>query len=437
MVDFDALISPLEKQFPGVDIGKLIFDPPSGKRMQAAEIVDEALRISVVLVQQIKRRMIGAIMSDRSRAAWLRRTMAAFGLILFAITWRLWTPQTEFPQIPFFGWLTEVPGIVDWIAAAGTLMGLLGMLLTNRRLVKPAIVLFLISTSLLVLLNQHRLQPWVYLMLVTGCLLVSMPSKICLTWLRRIVISIYIYSAISKFDYQFVFTVGEQMLNVLLGFIGLETTGLPQWLQVSLVLCLPLGEFLIGGLLLFSKTRRLGGWLAMGLHASLLLILGPLGLNHQPGVLIWNAWFIAQAWLLFASSKPSKAVQKGSDLETHQNLAAETRRSSIESPPVELIWFGRLLASFVIAFPITCAVSPWVELPIKADHWVAWEVYAPRSSRALVQVPAWTHFRPFARPTVIRHAAQTSDPQLIVVADAWRTRLSAGSFSSGMLVGVI
>ena len=46
MVDFDALISPLEKQFPGVDIGKLIFDPPSGKRMQAAEIVDEALRIS-------------------------------------------------------------------------------------------------------------------------------------------------------------------------------------------------------------------------------------------------------------------------------------------------------------------------------------------------------------------------------------------------------
>ena len=45
MVDFDALIGPLEKQFPGVDIGKLIFDPPSGKRMQAAEIVDEALRI--------------------------------------------------------------------------------------------------------------------------------------------------------------------------------------------------------------------------------------------------------------------------------------------------------------------------------------------------------------------------------------------------------
>ena len=44
MVDFDALMGPLEKQFPGVDIGKLIFDPPSGKRMKAEEIVDEALQ---------------------------------------------------------------------------------------------------------------------------------------------------------------------------------------------------------------------------------------------------------------------------------------------------------------------------------------------------------------------------------------------------------
>ena len=43
VTDFDALMSPLEKQFPGVDIGRLIFDPPSGKRMTATEIVELAL----------------------------------------------------------------------------------------------------------------------------------------------------------------------------------------------------------------------------------------------------------------------------------------------------------------------------------------------------------------------------------------------------------
>ena len=324
-------------------------------------------------------------MSDLSRATWLRKTMAAFGLFLFVITWRLWTAQSAFPQIPFFSWLTEVPRAIDYVASVGTLIGLIAMLL-NHRWVKPAIVLFLASTSFLVLLNQHRLQPWVYLMLVTSCLLVCLPSKFFLIWLRRIVISIYIYSAISKFDYQFVFTVGDQMLDVLLGFAGLAASGLPQWLQVTLVLCLPLGEFLIGGLLLFSKTRKLGGWLAISLHASLLLVLGPLGLNHQPGVLIWNAWFIVQAWLLFASSHP---VEKQQTSGVSEDSSSETKPTRVDSSPVELVWCGRLLALFVIVFPITCAVSPWIELPIKADHWVAWEVYAPRSSRAFKQTPKW------------------------------------------------
>ena len=343
-------------------------------------------------------------MNDGSRATWLRKTMAAFGLLLFAITWRLWTPQTEFPQIPFFSWLTDVPGFVDWIAAAGTLVGLVAMLLTTQRWVKPAMMLFLVCTSILVLLNQHRLQPWTYLMLVTSCLLVCFPNKSCLMWLRRIVISIYIYSAISKFDYQFVFTVGEQMLSVLTGFVGLDTDAFPQWLQISLVLCLPMGELLIGLLLLFSKTRRLGGWLAIGLHASLLLVLGPLGLDHQPGVLIWNGWFIAQAWLLFASSHPIENQQASTDSEASQSISHASEPIPAATPSVELIWLGRLLASFVIIFPITCAVSPWIELPIKADHWVAWEVYAPRSSRATAQIPAWA----FSDPTLDQPSSNTA-----------------------------
>jgi len=42
-MDFEALMRPLEKQLPGVDIGRLIFDPPSGKKMTAAEVVELAL----------------------------------------------------------------------------------------------------------------------------------------------------------------------------------------------------------------------------------------------------------------------------------------------------------------------------------------------------------------------------------------------------------
>lgn len=318
-------------------------------------------------------------MSDADRVICFRKTMAAFGLLLLAITWRLWTPQTTFPQIPFFGWLVNVPGIVDWIALAGTSIGLFAMLLTSKRRFKPAIGLFLISIVPLVLLNQHRLQPWAYLLIMTSSLLLCLPNKTCLTWLRRIVISIYLYSAISKLDYQFVFTVGEQMLDVIASFIGLGLDRLSLQTQAGLVLCLPLTELLIGVLLLFSKTARVAGWLAIGLHAGLLLVLGPLGLNHQPGVLVWNAWFIVQAWLLFVTNNPL-----ASDL-TDPVVAP----NDSQPQPAELIWLGRLLATFVILFPLTCVISPWVELPIKADHWIAWEVYAPRSSRAVSQSPTF------------------------------------------------
>ena len=44
MVDFDSMLQRLEKQFPGVDIGQMIFDPPSGKRLTAEQVVDQALQ---------------------------------------------------------------------------------------------------------------------------------------------------------------------------------------------------------------------------------------------------------------------------------------------------------------------------------------------------------------------------------------------------------
>jgi hypothetical protein len=43
-MDFESLIGPLEKQFSGVDIGQIIFNPSSGKRLSAEEVVDIALR---------------------------------------------------------------------------------------------------------------------------------------------------------------------------------------------------------------------------------------------------------------------------------------------------------------------------------------------------------------------------------------------------------
>ena len=39
----------------------------------------------------------------------LSRILAAGGIALIAVTRPLWTPQSVFPRIPFFGWLRGVP----------------------------------------------------------------------------------------------------------------------------------------------------------------------------------------------------------------------------------------------------------------------------------------------------------------------------------------
>ena len=43
VTDFDALMNRLEEKLGNPHIGKLIFDPPSGKKLSAEEIVDLAL----------------------------------------------------------------------------------------------------------------------------------------------------------------------------------------------------------------------------------------------------------------------------------------------------------------------------------------------------------------------------------------------------------
>ena len=45
------------------------------------------------------------------------------------------------------------------------------------------------------------------------------------------------------------------------------------------------------------------------LHGLLLVILGPWGLDHKPGVLLWNAYFIVQDVLLLAGPVRQSQLQ--------------------------------------------------------------------------------------------------------------------------------
>lgn len=291
-----------------------------------------------------------------------RLAMAGFGLLLFAVTWRLWTPQTVFPQIPFFATLTAAPSWIDWLAIAIAVVSLTIAGASRQAVLwKQAAIVFSIALTILVLLDQHRFQPWAYQLVVFFVIMASCRERAAARLMQWIVASIYVYSAISKLDYQFLHSLGPQFLETLLRLVGISTETWSATLLAAAATLFPLGELCVGVGLLYQRTRRMAVVLAIATHVLLLLILGPLGLGHQPGVLVWNLFFIVQAVILFANW-PLNASQQDND--SHRPI----------SEPL-----GYVVAGLVIAFPLTESFGC-------CDHWPAWELYSPRSSRAFVAI---------------------------------------------------
>ena len=296
--------------------------------------------------------------------AWWRRIWAGFGLLLFICTWRLWTPQTVYPQIPLLGWADWLPPGVEWLGFVLILGSLTFVLLAGPRWAcRLATLTFCMAVIGMILVDQHRLQPWAYQYAIFALVIGNCGPRLGFRLMRLVVVSVYFYSALSKFDYQFLHTLGAQFLSTLMGFVGVATDAWPATVQLCVVAMFPVGELLIALGLCWPTTRRWAVAAAVVLHVVLLLILGPFGLHHKPGVLIWNLYFIVQAVALFPF------------------LPAEQSAVPVNERP-------RLLPRETV---ILCIIGAVVLLPIgefwgRYDHWPAWGLYSPRNSRASLYV---------------------------------------------------
>src|SRR5690606_24474577 len=126
----------------------------------------------------------------------------------------------EFPQIPLFSRLISVPQWVDWLSLVLLLGGLAGVLRGTPRVTPVAWLCVLTSGLLLVALNQHRLQPWLYQLLFFGLIIVLSEPQRARSLLIAIVVSVYVYSALGKFDAEFLHTVGQQFWSGMLQILG-------------------------------------------------------------------------------------------------------------------------------------------------------------------------------------------------------------------------
>lgn len=287
----------------------------------------------------------------------LCRLLGLGGLALMGVTWKLWTPQEVFPRVPLLYWAP--PQGFDWAALVITVVGLLGLIvITSRPGRTIAAIITACGYALLFLSDQHRLQPWAWQFFLLAILIALADDRTIVTGWRWQVISIYVYSALSKFDVAFVENWGQIFSRLFAPKMASWQVPSNSWSQVYfehvLPWSLPVGELLVAILLMLPRTRRYGlcgSWL---MHLGLLGILGPLGLNHSWGVLGWNLFFLAQNFLLWWEWPP----------------AAE----SVDAPTeIVSLWRQRLTRGYVavvLAYPLLYPIG-------LLDAWLGWAVYAP------------------------------------------------------------
>ena len=285
-----------------------------------------------------------------------RRLIAGFTLFLIAVSWKLWTPQTVFPQIPFFEFATDGPALIDYIALIVIFVGaFISLFATKEKLILLSQCLLLVGFAIAFLLDQHRLQPWAWQFFLATIFYLCVPKKNLLSILSGLAISIYFFSAISKFDLNFIEGAGQYLLAGTLQSFGLEASQFSETIRHSITWLFPVGELLVAILLFIPKTRFIGLIASLFLHVSLLMTLGPLGLNHSWGVLGWNLFFITQNLMLFWETKK-------------QN----------ESEPVKSTFNLRTgLACLILLLPTLEWFGYW-------DHWPGWTVYSERSEKVRV-----------------------------------------------------
>ncbi|RCS46056.1 hypothetical protein DTL42_16335 [Bremerella cremea] len=318
--------------------------------------------------------------SDTDRAFFLyQRLVSLFLPILVGVTYLIWLPQQQFPAVPVLEVFCPVPGFVD-LGLLGAILALsLGLLLTGPQF-KWAAAMWLALAFLLVfafLLNQHRFQPWAYQFAVLALFFGLAPPAIARRLASWLVLSIYFYSALSKLNPSFVNELGSDFLATLGNFVGLNLIPIQLGPWKWFALAFPAFEMLAFLLLLNRQTRKVGVVAACLMHVGLLLVLGPLGLNHSWGVLLWNVFFFVQAILLFWFPVPTATPQ----------------------PACWNVRLAQAICGLVLLFPT-------LELIGLGDPWPSWGLYASHVGR--------THC------FLVRHAATKlpEDLQKYVAADS-------------------
>ncbi len=347
----------------------------------------------------------------------LRWVLSAFGFWLLVATRGLWLNQGDFPQVPWLAWGCSVPRSVDLCLLMCVCGALIGISVTGSesRTNRGSLLLFAGGLFGLLLLDQHRGQPWVYQLVLVAIVLALTPHRLAFKLLRLLTISIYVHSAISKCDASFCTGIGRSFLLTLSHLIPGPLPATDAWQTGAWPLLFPLGELLVAMGLIWPASRRWALWGACGMHLLLVVVLGPWGLNHSHGVLIWNFFWLVQNLILFSNPLPTVtisdakssagtgapnnvvadagSIRHGANATKNVGTDAGSIRhvvtviaapGPINESPTRGMQFAKLLIAWAVLWP---CLEPFGY----CDLWPAWGLYAQHGEQITVRVSdrAW------------------------------------------------
>ena len=285
-------------------------------------------------------------------AAAFRVVIGAATLLMLALSWPLWVEGGEFPRVPFIRGLPN-PSPAASRVAFGLLLATVAAGMIRRAGLGAAIGL-LVG---LVVLDQHRFQPWIYQYGMAALAFAATSRERAAGLCRLSVIALYLHSGLSKLDASFGRELGSTFLRVAVGPFGGDPDHWGPSLRTAAVLAMPLAELAVALGLAWRPTRKaaLGG--AVALHAGLIAILGPWGLDQSAIVLAWNGALIVEDLFLFGG-----AGGRWPDLRCYLS-------------PIGVV--------FLVA-----ALLPFGERRGRCDPWPAFALYASHVERAELSVPA-------------------------------------------------
>lgn len=231
-----------------------------------------------------------AALGPEWRHFWLKAALACGMLSGMLLSPKLWLAERDYPLCPIAELLPNVPPPLDRVWFGGLLVLLVGIAVTPRS--RWLIVSFVGLAGLFSLWDQSRWQPWFYQYLFMLAAFAFKSDEQPLAVARFIMAATYVWSGAQKYNVSFLTGVYPWLIKP---FVGEPA---PEFMLLMGAM-IPFMEAGFGIGLLVPRIRDIAVILVLGMHASLLVCLGPLGHDWNSVVWPWNLAMMAMAGILF------------------------------------------------------------------------------------------------------------------------------------------